>query len=275
MEEINFSAFLESTPPGKLVYVRDFIYQETAFHHPYITNPRITLHCENPLCNGERFFNPSHQSELEIKADTASNNFIIYICSNCNESKKTFAITCLYKSGKWQVKKYGEIPRFGKPVPTRAFKLIGQERDLFLMGMASENSGMGIGAFVYYRRVIESQKNRIFDEIIRLAKKINPKDEVIKELELAKNETQFTKAVDLIKHALPQALFIKGHSPLTLLHSALSEGLHAHDDDECLRLAKDVRTVLFEFAERLSEALKEDASLSDAVNRLANKSKKK
>ena len=141
------------------------------------------------------------------------------------------------------------------------------------MGRRSEIQGMGIGSFVYYRRVLESQKNRIFDELIRVIDKISPGDAILKELETAKNETQFTKAIESIKHALPQSLYINGYNPLTLLHSALSEGVHTHSDEKCLELASSVRNVLFEFAERLGEALKEDAELKLAVNRLAKKEK--
>jgi hypothetical protein len=39
------------------------------------------------------------------------------------------------------------------------------------MGRRAENQGMGIGAFAYYRRVVENQKNRIIAEIKRVAEK--------------------------------------------------------------------------------------------------------
>jgi hypothetical protein len=122
---------------------------------------------------------------------------------------------------------------------------------------------------------VENQKNRIFDEIIRVTHKISPGDPVIQELEDAKGQNQFTKAVETIKHALPQSLLINGHNPLTLLYSALSEGVHDHTDIECLELAGDVRTVLVEFAEKLWQALKEEAKLDAAVKRLAKKRAKK
>lgn len=127
---------------------------------------------------------------------------------------------------------------------------------------------MGIGAFAYYRRVVENQKSRIFDEIIRVTKKLSPSDPVIVALEKAKNETQFTKAVDSIKHALPAALLINGHNPLKLLHSALSEGIHDHSEEKCLELASDVRAILAEFAEKLGQALKDERELTKAVGRL-------
>ena len=131
---------------------------------------------------------------------------------------------------------------------------------------------MGIGAFVYYRRVLESQKNRIFDELIRVITKVSP-DEIslVEDLENAKEETQFTTAVEKIKNALPGSLLINGYNPLTLLHHALSEGVHVLTDAECLELATSIRTVLFEFADKLGQALKEESTLNAAVTRLANK----
>ena len=40
-------------------------------------------------------------------------------------------------------------------------KLVGPDRDDFLKGRRCENQGLGVGAFIYYRRVVENQKNRI------------------------------------------------------------------------------------------------------------------
>ena len=122
--------------------------------------------------------------------------------------------------------------------PVKVVRVLGAEKDYYFKGRQSENQGLGIAAFAYYRRVVENQKNKIFDEIIRTVKKINPEDAVfIAELEAAKKENQFSKAVESIKHAIPQILLIDGHNPLTLLHSALSEGLHAKNDEECLEIA--------------------------------------
>lgn len=274
MEKKTFKEFLETVPPGKEVLVSDFTVVKNNIN--YVATPKLHLHCTTEECQGIRFFVvTATTNEAWLYSDKYNNNYLTYVCRNCIKSSKTFSLGSEYdkESGKWKVYKYGELPQFGPPTPPRAFNLIGGERELFLLGRRNENQGMGIGAFVYYRRVIESQKNRIFDELIRVIGKISPGDAVLGELEAAKKETQFTKAVESIKHALPQSLYINGYNPLTLLHSALSEGVHTHTDDECLELASSVRTMLFEFAERLGQALKEEAELNAAVNKLANKKK--
>ena len=84
-------------------------------------------------------------------------------------------------------------------------------------------------------------------------------------------EIQFSKAVENVKTAIPEVLFIKGHNPLTLLHSALSEGLHEVSDEMCLVAASDIRLILFEFAERLTEAMTDQKELNEALSRLVNR----
>jgi hypothetical protein len=73
----------------------------------------------------------------------------------------------------------------------------------------------------------------------------------------------------LVKHGIPQGLLINGQNPLTLLHSALSEGLHEQTDEQCLQAAHDVRIVLNALVERLDQALKDEAELNAAIERLA------
>jgi len=53
-----------------------------------------------------------------------------------------------------------------------------------------------------------------------------------------------------------------------LLHRALSERLHAQTDEQCLELATSIRVVLTDLVERLANALKDEAELNVAVNRL-------
>jgi hypothetical protein len=164
--------------------------------------------------------------------------------------------------------KFGEMPEYGPPTAARLIKLIGPDRELFLKGRRCENQGLGVGAFGYYRRVVENQKDRILDEIIKVAQKVGAESSAIESLEAAKRETQFSKALANVKSSIPQTLLINGHNPLTLLHSALSDGLHDRTDEHCLELATSIRVVLAELSERLAQALKDEAELSRALSRL-------
>lgn len=164
--------------------------------------------------------------------------------------------------------KIGEYPAFGNYTPARVISLIGPDREMFLQGRRAENRGLGIGAFAYYRRVVENQKTRIIGQILKVARKVGASPEVIRDLEAAASETQFSAVIDSIKPTIPESLLIDGHNPLKLLYSALSKGIHEQDDAKCLQLAESIRVILTELSERIALALKEHAELKSAVSKI-------
>jgi hypothetical protein len=202
-----------------------------------------------------------------------------YLCEKCGRVVKSYSVrfwsiaSSPEQAELVDVQKIAEWPQFSPRTPGKVMSLIGPDRDLFLKGRRAEIEGLGLGAFSYYRRIIETQKNRLLDEIIRVARHVGARADAVALLKAAKVETQFSKAVESVKDAIPQVLFVKGHNPLTLLHSALSQGLHDESDEECLVAANDIRLILVEFAERLAEAMKEQKELDEALSRLVNRKK--
>jgi hypothetical protein len=271
-----FSQFLESTPPYADENISDLVVVERAPNGTshLLARPQIRLYCENEACQGLRFFE-TLESKTWLSDEKWINDFLRYVCRNCRRTVKTFSLRFRRQgqSGAGEAMKYGELPAFGPPTPSRVITLIGPDREMFLRGRRAENLGFGIGSFAYYRRVVENQKSRIIHEIAKASAKLGASAEMLTQLEQAEKETQFSKAIEQIKVGIPPALLIHDHNPLTLLHTALSEGLHEHTDQECLEIAQEIRLVLTELAERISQALKEEAELKDAVSRLMNRGK--
>jgi hypothetical protein len=263
-----FADFLESCGPDSKHHVSDLLGGPSGGGSIVLRTPEIELQCE--ICNGLRRFECGGNHYVAGQGDF---EFLVYDCKNCERAQRTFALLVVPDENKssGRVQKLGEFPPFGPPTPSRVMKLVGEDRELFLQGRRAELRGLGIGAFAYYRRVVEEQKSRIIEEIGKVALKIKPSKETEALFAKAEAETQFKTAIDLIKSAIPESLLIDGHNPLTLLHSALSEGLHAQTDEECLELATSIRVVLTELAERISTALKEEATLKSAVSRLLNR----
>lgn len=277
---LTFGEFLESHPPNQMVRVERvggwYLNQNDGSKYLGILAPEIQLHCPHEACNGVRFFRciskPAKISRLQFV-----NDYLTYRCCNCQKTEKIFSVSVRLGGGDvsefGDAIKFGEIPPFGPPAPTRLIKLIGPDRDAFLSGRRCENQGLGIGAFVYYRRVVENQKDRILQEIRRVATKVGAKSGAIKLLEDAEKEVQFSKAMEMAKPGLPESLLIDGHNPLGLLHSALSEGVHELKDEECLILAGSIRVVLGELSERIAQALKDEDELKKALSSLLNRKK--
>lgn len=265
--------FLESTPPGVSEEISDlFTVESTPNVYWAVSQPEILLHCWSDACQGSRFFRcPSRPVIVEQPGPNSA--FLKYFCRNCGKSEKTYALCLQQHNQEYPLSgtaiKYGELPSFGPHTPSRLISLIGPDRDFFLQGRRAENQGLGIGAFAYYRRVVENQKSRIITEIGKVAQKLGTPDEMLKKLEIAANEPQFSRAVDDVKGAIPDSLLIQGHNPLKLLHSALSDEIHnAQTDQDCLQIAQDIRVVLTELADRISQILKDESELRHSVGRL-------
>jgi len=146
--------------------------------------------------------------------------------------------------------------------------LVGSERTNFLKGRRCENQNLGVGAFSYYRRVVEAQRGRIFEAIIAAAQKLDMAPEDLKTLRVAAAENQFSKSLDMAKDIMPPKLLIQGHSPLKLLHNALSHGVHNLGDEECLAYAHSIRVVLGRLAESLDQVMKDEAEVESALKTL-------
>ena len=274
-----FSEFLQNTFPNQLGHIADLGVPRKVdvnlSYHGKINTPAPELHCSHDLCNGVRFFRCISVSgeETGLKTGTVNHLYITYQCSNCARNVKVYSLaakidTILEPQGTCY--KFGEDPPYGPPVPPRLIKLIGPDRDIFLQGRRCENQGLGIGAFAYYRRVVENQKNRILGEIVKVSEKSGVPQDKIDILRSAIEEIQFRKALDMAKDVMPENLLINGQNPIRLLHGVLSHGVHELSDQECLDLASSVRVVLGRLSEKLSDILKDDEEVKGALSTLMN-----
>ena len=279
------SEFLQSTPPNQSRHISDLSVPQSVHSFPKssiraeINTPELELHCSHNLCNGVRFFRctkvfssaGTYMEENNLEANNLNYLYVTYQCSNCKKTVKVYSLAVRLSTinqPNGTCCKLGELPPYGAPIPARLIKLIGPDRDIFLKGRNCENQGLGIGAFTYYRRVVEKQKNRILEEIVKVSEKIGVPQDKINTLREAIKETQFSTALKMTKDVMPESLLIDGHSPILLLHRALSRGVHELSDEECLKLASTIRLVLGELSERLSAVLKDKAELTAAISTL-------
>jgi len=268
LPEYQWSEFLASIPPGSSARVPDLVGD---FGIPTVTiaTPDLLLYCSSDVCRGERIFAAVGKPTSHLNQFTQL--FLTYSCRNCTQTQRTYALRLRpdaeYKSS-GVATKVGEWPPFGPPTPARVISMVGPDRDLFLKGRRAKNQGLGLGAFAYYRRVVEKQKGRLLEEIMCVAKRVGVKPDALKALEVATKEQQFRKSIQLTKDSIPESLLIDGHNPLLLLHRALSVGLHDGTDEECLARARSIRLVLTELADRIGQALKDTAELKGAINHL-------
>jgi hypothetical protein len=59
------------------------------------------------------------------------------------------------------------------------------------------------------------------------------------------------------------------------LYDVLSDGIHDLSDEECLEHARTVRTLLIALADRISEILKDEAKVVEAIGTFLTRKQKK
>lgn len=225
---IPFKEFLEEYPIGTRQKVSGYYEVDTSVpasrsdRFPKCT-PTLRLYCQE--CDGFRNFEGKWQHNRYCSSPF--DDFLIYKCRDCNKQEKRF---CLYatpleiKNG--EMIKLGEYPSLHIKLPTNLSKLFGDDSRNFINGLKCERQGLGIGAYSYYRRVLENQKNQLLGEVLKVSRKLSVKDEMIQTIERAISETRFSKAIDMVKDSLPESLLVDGQNPFKLLHKVLSIGIH-------------------------------------------------
>lgn len=236
--------------------------------------PEITMHCET--CEGARRFECTDQPYSTTDRRKWGTRWTTYTCKNCEQQQASFALLVRAVTdpllSRWHVLKVGQYPPHGPRVPTRLLNLLGSEGKQFIKGRRAEAHGFGIGAFGYYRRVVENLRNALFERVVKVAEEMGIATERTEPLRLAMKETRFGDAMRLARPALPDVLLLGGRNPFEVLHTALSDGLHeggdSLTDEECLARAAAIRVVLTELAERLAELSRGRAELHEALKNL-------
>ncbi len=128
--------------------------------------PAIRLWCDSDECDGIRTFDPDHDDTtlyISESDEEARNRFVGFLCRNCRRSRKIYAFSYRYdKEGKAILAvKLGEHPPLSRQIPSRLRTLVGTDQEKFNKALRSEAYGLGIGAFGYYRQVVETQKDRL------------------------------------------------------------------------------------------------------------------
>ena len=270
-----FSEFLQNTPPNQSIYISDLAVPQENRFSSRLNTPVLKIQCPDDLCNGDRFF------RCVVVSDsgrfTASHTdyyfYVSYRCSNCGKTYKTYSLRArIDKIGESQgvCYKFGEYPPYGPHVSPKLLRLIQPDSEMFNQGRRCENQGLGIGAFAYYRRVVEKQKDRILGKIVEVSEASGVPQDKINILRAAIRENQFRKALNMAKNGIPDSLLISGQNPMLLLHRALSQGVHELSDKECLELASSVRVVLGKLSEKLSDILKDEEEVKEAISTLMN-----
>jgi hypothetical protein len=268
--------FLEQGVPSPMEHVKAAVHRMASGYYT-MDWPAISLYCRSTVCDGDRFFDPSdeHLTLGTLGDETLKLAFETYTCRHCQKTRKIYAVAIrarLDEKAHVEIKilKLGEDPPAIGPTPRALQSLLGDHWSLYLQGRRSELAGLGIGAFVYYRRAVEKIWQTVLARLIEVAR-LETSTDRIQALEAAQSEEKFTRSLEQAKGSIPASLYVDGHNPFQALYDACGDGLHEYSDEECIRRSQMIRLVLSRFSERVKSVLSLDAEFRTAVGALASK----
>lgn len=213
----------------------------------------------NEYWHGKPYSNfPSESAALSLE----------YVCVSCQSYERNFQIKV--SDDRSSILKIGQYPSWDIRGDKNVERLLGEHKSYLRRGLICESHGYGIAAFAYYRRIVEETIDSLLDQIPQLL--------TGEELQIYNNalaETKKTRVtaekIDLVKDLLPAVLRPEGMNPLRVLHETLSEGLHAETDDECLRSAEVVRSILTFLAAQIAAAAEARKSFTSGMRALLDR----
>lgn len=125
----------------------------------------------------------------------------------------------------------------------------------------------GIGAYAYFRRIIEKELIHIVESISEL-KSADPK--LKKMVTTYKDTEKVYEIYENIYNFLPESLKSLGSNPLQALYKQTSKGLHELSDKECLELAEEINIVLKFVIQKINEEKSVILEAKEALKKLTN-----
>lgn len=127
-------------------------------------------------------------------------------------------------------------------------KELGKYEKLYRKSQICESQSYGIGAFAYYRRIVENIIDNLLNSMNELLD-AEKKDAYNSKLEEIKKLDRVSDKIKEVKDLIPSTLILKGMNPLGRIYGALSSGLHGKSEVECLKQAKNLKYV-FHFSSK-------------------------
>jgi hypothetical protein len=234
---------------------------------------RINMDCE--VCASAQTFlmtNEYHENFQIINHPANGVIFrLVYLCVHCQQFERFFFVKVDYGM-KWLMK-VGQFPPWETVGNHDIERLLGKHAVYFKRGLTCESQSYGIAAFGYYRRIVEETIDELLEEIADL---LTGEDlsKYRRALEETKKTTVAQEKISLVKDLLPPILRPSGMNPLSALHSALSEGLHAESDEACLDLAAHCREVLVFLVNQVAASKASARTFTESMKRLLEKKTK-
>lgn len=165
------------------------------------------------------------------------------------------------------VQKVGAYPEIKTVLDKIVTKYFSRDTNIFYYkGLDALNKNFGIGAFAYFRRIIEKELINIITDIKSLPDSHSA--EIEKLLKKHNENPKISTIYDNVFEHLPNSLKVLGDNPIKLLYNQTSEGLHTLTEEECLLKANSILQLLNFVIKKINEERSEIRSLRETIKGL-------
>lgn len=130
-----------------------------------LDKPAIHMHC--PVCESDQTFRMSGEYHDAFSYSNYPLNGavvrVVYFCASCSKFSRYFLLK-FDPQGRYVLKAGQEPPWDITPDPTLA-RTLGSNALHYRRGLVCESQGYGIGAFAYYRRIVEESIGELLEGI--------------------------------------------------------------------------------------------------------------
>jgi hypothetical protein len=239
-----------------------------------IEKPAINMMCKH--CKSKQTFNMENEypNRFNYSNPRSKGTIVdaIYRCTSCGIFEYFFLLRI--EDDLKAVRKVGQWPAWDISVDHDLEALLGNHAHYFSNGLICESQSFGMGAFAYYRRIVEEVIDNLLEQIAGLLNG-SELETYRAALEKTKQTRVTAEKIDLVKDLLPSVLRPADMNPLAALHTSLSEGLHENSDERCLELAEAVRVVLVFLASQIARAKTDRQTYTDSMRKLLDRKNQK
>ena len=258
---------------------RKFEFESPTYYHE-IKDVNINMYCPN--CEETRTFRFSHKflhnkksperilfnKTLPVQLKENEIIHLNYICASCEKFNRLIS----YKIGKdgQYIEKVGQYPPWDISIKKKLRKILGEYSDYYKKGLISESRALGIGANIYYRRIVEGIIGELLEDIKEFlgGEEKEKYEQVLKETKKSKRAHE---KINLVKNLIPPVLMVGSQNPLQLLYDILSGGIHGKTDNECLEDAQIIRETLTFLINNILGRQKDKQKYDDNIKKLLEK----
>ena len=210
-------------------------------------------------------------SSEELVAGIGDMTVVWFTCrNNCQSMFGVWFLVSGDEAGGYTLTKYGQHPPPERNPPKALAGALGADyTDFWRSGMTLRNNGYGIGAIIYFRRIVEGMTNDLLERLaVAMEASGDPADQVKDVRDLKEAKVSFDTKMEQAARMLPVHLRPGGANPVQAIFDVLSASLHNHTDAECCDLVDTIAEAMTLFLAKLNTHIEETKALKDAVQRI-------